>query len=467
MSDSHRLVVVLPRGEAIRNFVYSGMIQSLRPSIEVTAASVHPSPDVWRLVETAAHRAVPLQPVVEHRAVRVARSLLDQAHGRHIWSEVAQIRWERQNREAAAAGARVKRLAWRAAGVALGNSPGLAFASRLERTVSKHFQPKADEASEAAIRARLVFNGSHIHSAMATPVVQKAQWNGVPTAAFLFSWDNLTSQGRLLDIYNHFLVWNDAIAADLQAMYPSIKPHQIHVTGTPQFDVHFKTELQWDRARWAKEVGVDADRPVVLYTTGMPKIMPDEPWIVADLADRLAEMRDIGSPQLLVRVYAKDPSSRFDVLRSNRPDITFSPVPWLSEYWTPLPEDTALWSSTLRHVDAGVNVASTVSLELCMFDTPVVNVAYNPPRVPKSLADFARYYELEHYRPVVDAGAVAVAHSPAQLAELTRRAILEPGFQSVGRARILKQFFGDTLDGHSAERVGAVLRDLTLNGPMR
>ena len=48
---------------------------------------------------------------------------------------------------------------------------------------------------------------------------------------------------------------------------------------------------------------------------------------------------------------------------------------------TPLREDGALWSNMLRYCDVGINVASTVSLELFMFGKPTINVAYNPPGV--------------------------------------------------------------------------------------
>jgi hypothetical protein len=108
----------------------------------------------------------------------------------------------------------------------------------------------------------------------------------------------------------------------------------------------------------------------------------------------------------------------------------------------------------------GVNVASTMSLEHCMFDRPVVNIGYNPPSVDRRELDYARYYDFDHYKPVVDSGAVAVARSPAELRPLLMAALTDPG-PAVARGRaFLSSMFGATLDGRSGDRVADTLLDL-------
>jgi hypothetical protein len=121
-------------------------------------------------------------------------------------------------------------------------------------------------------------------------------------------------------------------------------------------------------------------------------------------------MTDLG-PQLLLRVYPKDQTGRFEELKRRRSDIIFGEAPWEPLWLTPKIEDCFVLTNTLRHADVGINVASTISLELCMFAKPVINVAYNPPEIHSSLVDYARYYEFDHYRPVVESGAVQVAGS--------------------------------------------------------
>lgn len=453
------VLAVLPRGEAIRNFAYSGVLSELACEHRVSLASVVPDEELIEgfRAEFEVHEIATTQ---ERLPVRLARTLLDQAHGRWLWSEAAQERWRRRDQEAATVVERARRSVWKVAGRALASDRGVVLASRVERAASKRFSPRPDPGDLiTSLDPDLVFNGSHIHAEPAVPLVQAARWAGATTAAFLFSWDNLTSQGRLLDIYDHFLAWNDDIANHLLAMYPSTPRDHVHITGTPQFDFHFRPEYRWERAQWAEVVGVDPDRSVVLYTTGMPNHMPGEPEIVEGLADSLAKL-GTGAPQLLVRVYAKDRSGRFEDMRSRRPDIAFSPVPWLASHLTPLPADLSLWSSTLAHVSCGVNVASTVSLELAMFDVPAVNVAFNPRSVKRSTIDYARYYRFDHYAPVVASGAVELGTSDDDLAERVVASLRDPGRRHDARKQILDQMFGGTLDGRSSHRVAQVLSNL-------
>ena len=160
-------------------------------------------------------------------------------------------------------------------------------------------------------RPSLVFNASHVHSRNAIQAVQSAQWLGIPTATFIFSWDNLTSQGRVLPPYDYYLVWSESIKQQLLDIYRFTRPEQVFITGTPQFDSHFQPTNYWSREEFCRRVGADPKRPIVMYATGMPNHMPGEDQLVEGIADLLGEMKSFGPPQLLVRVYAKDRSGRF------------------------------------------------------------------------------------------------------------------------------------------------------------
>jgi hypothetical protein len=197
-----------------------------------------------------------------------------------------------------------------------------------------------------------------------------------------------------------------------------------------------------------------------MYATGMPNHMPGEDKIVEDIADLLREMTEFGPPQLLVRIYAKDRTGRFEPLKRRRPDILFPEVPWEANWLTPLPEDLPLWTNTLRHCALGINVASTVSLELCMFDKPVINVGYNPPNVPESVLSYARFYRFDHYAPVIASGAVQLAGSLDDMRRMIRQAMAQSSDHRQERATLVHEFFGNTLDGQSGHRAMRTLLDL-------
>lgn len=456
-----RIVTLLPRGEAIRNFVYSGSLTTLSENADITVLSVIPSTELSQVLNDGPFEVRPLEAHRERWAVNATREVLDMAHGRMLWSKAAQERWLIHDHLASTPLAKFKRLMRKAACMPFSSQLGVEMLSRVERKLSRALRTTESFVElYRRIQPSLVFNASHVHSMNAVQAVQAAQWLGIPTAAFIFSWDNLTSQGRILPAYDHHIVWNEDIRQQLLRIYPKVRPDQISVTGTPQFDFHFRSRYHESREQFCARVGADPARPIVLYSTGMANHMPGEDRVIEGIADILA--RHPRRPQLLVRVYPKDLTGRFESLKQSRRDILFPTIPWEAAWLTPKPQDLSLLTNTLRHCDAGINIASTISLELCMMDKPAINVAYNPPGVDISPVSFARYYDFDHYRPVVDSGAVELAHSELEMEDLISEALSNPGKRSSERAALARTMFGSTLDGRSADRIAWVLHDLAV-----
>jgi hypothetical protein len=456
-----RITVILPRGEAIRNFVHTGALDALKDEAELNVLSVLPTPDYQRLLADRFGHALPLEPYGERWAARITRDILDLAHNRWLWSGAAQERWRLRDAEAKTLPRKAQRVLKKLACYPFANRAGLDLLSRAERTISR-LARTTDHYLNLFRRLRpdLVFNGSHAHSVIATQAVQAAQWLGITTATFVFSWDNLTSQGRIMLPYDYYFVWNEAIRAQLLDIYRRVRPEQVIVTGTPQFDSHFNPDYYWTREEFCARVGADPGRPIVFYSTGMPNHVPGEPRIVENIAAMIREMPAAPRPQLLVRVSPKDLTGRFDELKRHCPDVLFPVVPWEAAWLTPKIEDNYLLVNSLRHAAVGVNVGSTISLELCMFDKPVINVGYNPPGLDISPVDIPRYYCFDHYRPIVASGAVMLANSEGEMRELLQRTLDEPDCNRAQRRRLIREMFGETLDGAAGRRVTAWLLHL-------
>ncbi len=459
--QSKTIIALIPRGEVIRNFVYSKAFDEVAANANLSLLTVKTDSATDQILRDRYKSVFSLDEIQEKWLVRIQREILDVAHGRWLWSRAAQERWRLRDSEAKTARKKVARSIKKIVSYPFSNRRGLRILSKMERTSSRRFKT-TDEYLKLyqEIKPSLVFNGSHIHSTIATQAVQAAQWLGIPTATFIFSWDNLTSQGRITLPYDFYLVWNETLRKQLLEMYEWIKPEQVFVTGTPQFDFHFQPEFYWSREKFCQSVGADPNRPIVLYTTGMANHMPGEPEIVEGIADILKDLDEFNKPQLLVRVYPKDLTGRFDELKKRRTDILFPTVEWEESWLTPKFEDSYALVNTLRHTAVGINVASTISLELCMFDKPVINVGYNPPNVSEEVLSYADYYEFDHYRPVVESGAVQVAASLDEMRTMLQTALEKPDARRKEREILIKKMFESTLDGKSGFRIAQVLLDL-------
>ncbi len=452
------IVVLLPRGEAIRNFVYTGCLDDLAQNAKLTLLSVVPNEEIKNELEKRYGKIYPLAALPEKWPVRILREIFDMAHGRWLWSQAAKERWLIRDAEAVGFSKGLKRHLKKFIAQLFANAGGIKFISTLERAVSKKLYPRSPYPKLfGELKPDLVFNASHVHSDIAIQALEAARWQGIPTAAFIFSWDNLTSQGRIVVPYDYYLVWNESLREQLLKIYPSADPKMVFVTGTPQFDFHFRPEFFWSREEFCVRTGADPARPVVLYTTGMANHMPGEPQIVEGIADMLKHMLELGPPQLMVRVYPKDRTGRFELLKKSRPDILFPEIPWEPNWLTPKWEDCFLLTNMLRHASLGINIASTVSLELCMFDKPVINVAYNPPGEPPGVWNYAKYYDFEHYRPVVESGAVGLVRSEDKMAHALQTILTNSKQGHEARLKLIKGMFGDTLDGRVYKRASEIL----------
>lgn len=459
-----RIAAVLPRGETIRNFVYSGALDEVAERAEVSLLSVIPGDDFKEFLSGRFDSLSQLGDVPERWLVRQIQELRDMAHGRWLWSQAAQQRWRLRDAEADSPRKRALRSLRKLACYPFANRRGVELITRLECAASRKLRPTEEYVRLwRRLRPSLVFNASHIHSRNAAQAVHAAQALKIPTATFIFSWDNLTSQGRLVPFYDYYLVWNERIKRQLLDIYPAIRPEQVFVTGTPQFDFHFRPEFYKSREEFCAEIGADPARPLVLYSTGMANHMLKEEVVVERLAAMLEGMTELGPPQLVVRVYAKDQTGRFDEIKKRCPGVLFPPVPWAATWQTPCYEDSYMLTNLLRHSDLGINVASTITLELCMFDKPVINVAYRPAGADISAEefDYRKYYDFEHYVPVVKSGAVMLAEDEREMPGLIRRALTDPRALSSQRNSFIEEMFGPTLrDGRSARRVAHTLLKL-------
>jgi hypothetical protein len=459
------IVMVIPRGEAVRNFLYSDTLRILSENARVTLLSVVNDEVFISRFRTFTERILPLREYPQHWSVSYLRTLTENAHDRWLWSEVAKNHWEMRDVRAAENGSMLRRRIVKALTRIFANNPRLHALTGLEQYLNWKLRPtKEFDKLFEEIQPDLVFNGSHIHGLAGELPLGVAKRMGIPTVGFIFSWDNLTSRSRIFVPYDYYLVWHGGMKKQLLSIYPKIKPGNVFITGTPQFDYHFKPEFYLSREELCKRIGVDPNRPYILYTTGMNTDFPEEHRTV-ELVIRLLQELDIEpKPQLVVRTYVKGTSAEMKALANrNIPGVIFPKVQWEEKWFTPMYEDLEIYASLVKHAAMGINAASTVSLELLMHDKPVINLGFDPPgsKLPHHLR-WIRHINYDHYKPVAESGAVTVAHSETDMREMLLRGLKNPKIDSEKRQHFIKKIFDNILNGRSGRRVAEHLVQLAL-----
>ncbi|MCI0393981.1 MAG: hypothetical protein L0332_03320 [Chloroflexi bacterium] len=462
--NGHRdlnIVILIPRGEAVRNVIYTDTLPVLSQRARLTLLSVITDE---RFVQQSRAYVADIRPIKEepeHKVVRNFRHLLYEAHFRWIDSGVAHYNRELNKLKANTWLKKARLLATQAAVRPLANRPALETLSKVENYLTYRYRTTAEfDRLFRELQPDLVYNASHIHGVNGGGIaVRVARAMGIPTAGFIFSWDNLTSRSRIFEPYDHYLMWNERMRQQLIGQYPFLKPEQVVVTGTPQFDFHFKPEFWLSREELCRRIGADPSRPFILYTTAVGPFFPEE-YRTVELVIRLLKEIDLPEkPQLVVRIYPKAPDPKMlELAQQNIPDVIFPPMLWDLQWFTPSFEDQPIYTSLLRHCALGINAASTVSLELMMHDKPVINLGFDPPgsQLPHALR-FSKHITFDHYRPVAESGGVMVAWSPKEMGDHLIHGLSQPQAGSQQRQQFIRQMFGDTLDGQAGRRVAEQL----------
>lgn len=463
MNSGPHILLVIARGEAVRNFLYSDTLPELSKRARVTLLSLVDHGEVMERVKPFVERVIPLKEYREHTLTLHTRMLAHYAHFRWIWSEAVKYYWGLHSHRARTPREKFRWWLNRTGARLLAHRPGLKLMNALEQEVTWQLRPTKDfDALFRKLEPDLVFNCSHIHGPQADLPMTVAKRMGIPTATFVFSWDNLTSRSRIFVPYDYFLMWDDGMKEQLLSQYRHIQPDHVIVTGTPQFDFHFKSEFILSREELCVRVGLDPARPFLLYCTGMDTDFIDEHKFVREVIRFVQETDITPKPQLLVRTYIKGNSPEMIALsRESHPDVVFPPILWDPQWIMPLHEDLALYSSLLHHCALGINTASTVSLELMMLDKPVINIGMEPPGsdLPR-WSRFSRHVGYEHYKPIVERKATMVARSIEELRSMLERSLRDPRESSALRASFTQWMFNGTLDGLAGKRVADALVEL-------
>jgi hypothetical protein len=287
-------------------------------------------------------------------------------------------------------------------------------------------------------------------------VVAAGRACGMPVGTFIFSWDNLSSKGRMPCEFDFYCVWSDLMKAELLQFYPFIDPATVYVTGTPQFEPYFDPALALSRAEFCANVGADPTRPLICYAGEDVITAPENPAHLQMICDLARQGQIAGRPQILVRPAPADDGRRWERVKADNPDIIWSPPRWRRQAgagWEraiPTLDDIRLLSNLVRHAACCVNMVSTMTLDFAIGGKPSVNIAFDvndPP--PHGVPVWEKLFQYEHYRPVVALGAAHIARSPQELADKINLALAQPDANATARREFVRLQTNDTLQSAS------------------
>ena len=256
--------------------------------------------------------------------------------------------------------------------------------------------------------------------------IKAARALGIPTAAIVLSWDNLTSKGTFHVLPDVILVWNSAIA-DEAASFHDVPREKLVITGAPTFDFWYVMKPSLDYADFAKNVGIDASKPFVLYLCSSHFIAENEHRYVAEFAQVLKNYPATQEVGLVVR-----PHPLNDAIWK---EFTMDGVaiwPRAGE-WVDLPDAKQNYYDSLYHSAAVVGVNTSAFLEAAILDKPCITVLTEASKPKQS--------GLGHFQHLLNGEFLEIAKSYPKAAEILADTLADRDARQVQRQRFVRDFF--------------------------
>jgi len=257
-----------------------------------------------------------------------------------------------------------------------------------------------------------------------------AQDLGIPTASFIFSWDNLPKATTLIEP-DYYFVWSDYMKNELLQYCPYVKTEQVLVTGTPQFESHFDENLLQTKEAFFKAHNLDLAKKYICFSGDDIVTSPLDQYYLEDLAISVQELNQQGY-QLGI-IYRKCPvdfTSRYDAILKRYEDVIVSIDPlWrpVGKSWNeimPTKEDFALQANICEHTEFVGNIASSMVFDFVAHDKSCLFFDYEQPQLKNSIRDIGQNYKYIHFRSMPNKDAALFVYDKKELTAIVK-AILD------------------------------------------
>jgi hypothetical protein len=303
-------------------------------------------------------------------------------------------------------------------------------------------------------------------------LMRAARRVGIDTATVMLSWDNLSSKGYMGTRPDHLLVWSDLMAKEA-VMYHNFPRERIQWCGAAQFDLYHGIRERLDRDAWRAKHNIPPGRPLVVYGTINPAILPHEYDVLKQIVDAFQSNAFPVKPYLWVRLHPQVVRGFYS--RSLEPykalagpDIFVEEPPVQSDKlpWDLPKKDAIHLAELMAASDIVMTTSSTLSIDAACAGTPIINVFFDGPQAVHPALSAKRFIYYTHYAHILETGGIGRAMNIEDLVRLTKTYIEHPETDRAGRESILRQQL-NRLDGQAGARTAELLWDLTVSGSKR
>lgn len=275
-------------------------------------------------------------------------------------------------------------------------------------------------------RPAMVFCASQRAITAVAPLTA-AQDLKIPTASFIFSWDNVPKATTVVST-DFYFVWSEHMKNELLHYQRYIRPSQVYSTGTPQFEPHFNDKRILTREQFCQRYKLDPNNRYICFSGDDNTTSPKDELYLRDVARAIRNLNNKGAKlKLIFRRCPVDFSNRYDrVLIEYADEITEIPPLWkqVGEGWNtvlPLPEDLDLQATIIAHCELVINLASSMVFDFAAFGKPCAYMNYNYLNNEETVEPGVYLYDFVHFRSMPSENAVVWLSHPDSIGDALMR----------------------------------------------
>jgi hypothetical protein len=251
-----------------------------------------------------------------------------------------------------------------------------------------------------------------------------AQSLNIPTATFIFSWDNLPKATMVIET-DYYFVWSTHMKNELLYYYPYIKKEQIVVAGTPQFETHYNSTVIQSKESFFETYNLDVNKKYICYSGDDVTTSPNDPIYLEDVAKAVRQLNEEGkNVGIVFRRCPVDVSSRFDVVLKTYSDVITPIQPkWekAGNSWNtilPTKEDMSLLANTIYHTEFVINLGSSMVFDYVIFKKPCIYINYDVNDCVNKEWTVKKIYNYIHFQSMPSKEAVLWCYNNKDLKQL-------------------------------------------------
>ena len=336
----------------------------------------------------------------------------------------------------------------------------ISFFKKIVRYLEEKFYIKDYEKYFDQYKPSLVFSTSII-SKVDMHFMKTARRRGIKTISMPKGWDNTKFLYRFapdkLIAQNNFL--KERAVNDQK-----IKEENIIICGFPQFDWYRRKDIIISREDFFSLYKLDPDRRLIFFGSEGCWASNDDN-IAKYLVELINKDAVVQPSSLLIRPHFSDVKNRrFDKFVNNknvRVDDNFTISEFFHDNWDPGNDETKKFINAIYHCDIMITVASTLALDACCFNKPIITVAFNAlfnPRTGKDVS--ALLYKTDHYQEVLKTNGVDIVYTNEELVKSINNYLIHPEYKNKERLDLLNKLCYK-VDGKSSLRIAnAILKEI-------